>query len=306
MTVPHVSENFGDLVDPRFQDVWNDRLAQLQDKIPELFNFESATKTTEDMRFTQVGTLDDWNAFSGTVDYDSVSQGYDVTTTPVEFTKGVQVSRKLFDDGMYHVMDQKPKAMATSYMRTRQKHAARLFTMAFSTDPFFYSHSENVALCSNSHTTTSGASTTNGFDNLGTAALSAVSVAAARIQMRGYRGDRAERIHVMPNEIWHPPDLFEVAQEINQSSGKLDTANNNVNVHQGQYTLHDWEYMSNTKDWFMADSVQRSDSLKWWDRVPVEFAHVEDFDTLIAKWRGYARYSWLYIDWRFIFGSNVA
>ena len=52
------------------------------------------------MRFTQVGTLDDWNAFSGTVDYDSVSQGYDVTTTPVEFTKGVQVSRKLFDDGM--------------------------------------------------------------------------------------------------------------------------------------------------------------------------------------------------------------
>ena len=39
MTVPHVSENFGDLVDPRFHDVWNDRLAQLQDKIPELFNF---------------------------------------------------------------------------------------------------------------------------------------------------------------------------------------------------------------------------------------------------------------------------
>jgi hypothetical protein len=305
MAVPHASENFGDLLDPRFQDIWDDRLAQLKDMVSELFSFETATKTTEDMRFSQTGTLDDWDAFTGQVDYDSIFQGYDVTTTPVEFTKGTQVKRKLHDDGMYHVMDQKPKAMATSYMRTRQKHAARLFTMAFSNDGFFYDHSEGVSLCNSAHTTTSGASTATGFSNVGTSALNAVAVAAARIQMRGFRGDRAERIHVNPDELWHPPDLYEIASEISTSAGKLDSANNNDNVHKGVYTLHDWEYMSNAADWFMTDSVGRSDNLKWWDRIPVEFAHVEDFDTLIAKWRGYARYSWLYIDWRWIFGSNV-
>ena len=306
MAVPHDSLNFGDLVDPRFQDIWDDRLKQLQDMIPELFSFETATKTTEDLRYSQVGAMDDWDAFTGSVDYDSIFQGFDVRTIPVEFTKGAQVRRKLFNDGMYHVMDQKPKGMATSYVRTRQKHGARLFTMAFSTDNFFYEHSEGVPLCSASHLTTSGASTANGFSNIGTAALSAVAVATARIQMRGFRGDRAERIHVMPNELWHPPDLYEIADEINRSQGKLNTGNNNTNVHEGVYTLHDWEYMSNTADWFMTDSVGRSDNLKWWDRIPVEFAHVEDFDTLIAKWRGYARYSWLYIDWRWIFGGNVA
>jgi hypothetical protein len=307
MPVPHSSENFGDLVDPRFQEVLDDRLKQLKDMVPELFDFDSATKTTEDIRYSQTGTLDDWVAFEGTVQYDALNQGYDVTGTPLEFTKGVQIRRKLFDDGMYHVMDQKPKAMATSYMRTRQKHAAQVFTGAFSAANSFYTHSEGVALCSASHTTTAPAtSTATGFSNLGTAALTAVAVAAARIQMRGFRGDRAERIHVMPDELWHPPNLYEIAEEISRSQGKLDTANNNINVHEGAYKLHDWEYMSNAKDWFMSDSVGRRDNLKWWDRVPVEFAHVEDFDTLIAKWRGYARYSWLWIDWRWVMGHNVA
>ena len=32
--------------------------------------------------------------------------------------------------------------------------------------------------------------------------------------MKRFRGDRAERIDVMPDEIWHPTELYEVAPEI--------------------------------------------------------------------------------------------
>src|SRR3972149_6046190 len=53
-----------------------------------------------------------------------------------------------------------------------------------------------------------------GFDNLTTAALSAVSVSAARIQMVNFRGDRAERIGVMPSMLLYPPDLYQTAWEI--------------------------------------------------------------------------------------------
>ena len=67
---------------------------------------------------------------------------------------------------------------------------------AFSIDTLFYNNSEGVALCSNSHITTSGASTSTGFDNLGTASLTATAVAAARISMVDFRGDRAERIGI--------------------------------------------------------------------------------------------------------------
>jgi hypothetical protein len=32
---------------------------------------------------------------------------------------------------------------------------------------------------------------------------------------------------------------------------------------------------------------------------------VEDFDTLVAKWRGYARYANVYTNWRWVLGSQV-
>src|SRR3990167_2404381 len=158
MTTPMTSGSFGDLLDPRFQKIYQDTYRQLPDMLGEVFTMVS-TNGRNNMTWSNVGTLTDWDEFTGTIPYTSISQGYDVTMTPVEFAKGMQVDRKLYDDDQYHIMDQKPKGMAESLHRTRQKHGARIFNNANGVDTLFYSHSEGVALCSNSHTTTSGAST---------------------------------------------------------------------------------------------------------------------------------------------------
>ena len=168
-------------------------------------------------------------------------------------------------------------------------------------------HSEGVPLVSNSHATNSGASTATGFDNLITDALSAVAVATARIQMVDFRGDQAERISIVPDEVWIPNNLYEEAFEIVSSRGKLDVANNNANVHEGQYRIVEWNYLNvDTNNWFLVDSSLRRQHLNWIDRIPLEFAMVEDFDTLLAKWRGYMRYAFAYTDWRWILGANVS
>ena len=305
MPTPMVSNSFGDLLDPRFQKIFYEEYNQLPDMIDTVFTMVGSNGRNN-MTWSGVGTLTDWDDFTGTVSYGSNSQGYDVTMTPVEYTKGVQVERKLFDDDQYHIMDQRPRGLAASAHRTRQKHGARIFVNAFSVDTYFYSHSEGVALCSDSHTTTSGASTSSGFDNKLTASLTATAVAAARIQMVGFRGDQAERIEVTPDELWYPPDLYEQAFEIMKASGKVDVATNNPNVHKGAYTGYEWRYMSDTNDWFMCDGRMRKMFLLWSDRTPMEFAMVEDFDTLVAKWRGYRRYGMTYIDWRWIIGSQVS
>lgn len=305
MPTPAISENFGDLLDPRFQKIFNDRYKQLPDMVPMLYDFP-ADNGRADMRWSEVGAFQDPSEFTGSVDYDTIYQGYDVTQTHVEFASGFQVQRKLFDDDQYNVMDQRPSGLATAAMRKRQKDGARTFNNAFSVDSYFYNHSEGLALCSNSHTTTSGASTSSGFDNLVTTALSATAVASARIQMRGFRDDRANRISIVPDEILIPIDLYETAFEIVSSMGKVDTANNNRNVHEGAYRVVEWEYLTDTNNWFMMDSSMRKDNLKWVDRVAPEFAFAEDLDTLIAKWRLYLRYSNARIDWRFILGAQVS
>lgn len=258
------------------------------------------------MKWSAVGTVPDFEEFTGQVNYNSENQGFDTTALAVEFTNGIQIERKLFDDDQYNIMDQRPRALATAAARTRQKHGAQLLNNAFSVDNTFSTQTEGVALCSDSHLTTSGASTASGFDNKGTTALSATAVAAARIQMVGYRGDQAERISIMPDELWIPNNLYEEGFEIVQSMGKLDVATNNRNVHEGQYKVIEWNYLTDTNNWFMCDSVQRKQSVFWVDRIGLEFAMAEDFDTFIAKWRAYMRYTSAYVDWRWIFGSQVA
>ena len=305
MAVPHVSTNFADVLDPRFEEIFWETYKELPDLLPRLYNMPSSNGRNN-MTWSQVGTVPDFSEFTGIVDYGSMNQGYDTTLTPVEFTKGIQAERKLLDDDQFNILDSRPKGLATSASRTRQKHGARKFNNAFTVDNFFSVNSEAVALCSNSHTTTSGASTSTGFDNLTTAALSATAVAAARILMVDFRGDQAERISIIPNELMYPINLYEEAYEIIKASGKVDTDLNNPNVHEGQYTGIEWNYLTDTNNWFMMDSRNRSQMLHWSTRTPLEFAFIEDFDTLVGKWRGYQRYGNAHTDWRFILGSQVS
>ena len=124
--------------------------------------------------------------------------------------------------------------------------------------------------------------------------------------MVNFRGDRAERISVMPDTILIPPDLYETAYEIVGSQGKVDSANNNANVHYGQYKVEEWNYLTDTNDWFLIDSSMMKDYLCWIDKIKGEFGFVEDFDTLIGKWRVYARWGHGWLDWRWILGASVS
>ena len=308
MAVPHASVNFGDLIDKRVTKLFYDELKQLPDYVSMLYSVERSNDSFE--KSSEVGALDDFSEFTGSVAYGSQYQGYDVQANHVEFTKGIQIERKLYDDDRHGIWQKRPVELANAAMRTRQKHAARLLNNAFSVDNYFYSHSENVALCSNSHTTTSGASTATGFDNLITSSLTAVSLVSARIQMMGYLDDIGNRYYSMPDELWIPIDLYDRAAEIVKSSGQVDTANNNINVHKGGYKImpseSGWNYMTDTNNWFLSDSRLRKRFCVWYERVPLEFAMAEELDTLIAKWRAYMRYSNMYQNWRWVLGSQVS
>ena len=309
MSVPMISGGFGDLVDRRVTKVFWDRYNELPQHVPTLYRMDSSSDQYETV--SNVGALGDWPAFGGSVTYQDQFQGYDMRATHVEFASGIQIERALYDDDRHGVWEGRPRALATSANRTREKHGARILNNAFSVDTFFYNNSEGISLCSNAHTTTNpNASTAVGFDNLTTSSLSAVSLVAARIQMMNYRDDAGNKMSFMPDELWIPIDLYDKAYEIVKSSGQLDSGNNNANVHKGMFkimpTEAGWNYLTDVNNWFLCDSTYRKDMLTWYDRVPMEFAFAEEIDSLIAKWRGYMRYSCMWNDWRWILGALVS
>ncbi len=304
MAVPHISTNFGELKDIRFQRIANEEYNKHPDMIGKLFT-DMPHNGRDRMTFNAVSTIGDFEQ-SSSVQYKDQHMMYDTEMIYLEFTNGIQIERKLFDDDQYHIWSTKPKALGRAAFRTRQQHAARIFNNAFSVDTFFYTQEEGVALCSNSHTTTTGASTASGFDNLITDSLTATAVATARIQHTQLRGTQGEIISLMPDTLLFPPALYERAFEIVNSAGKLDTANNNANVHEGRYKLIEWNYLTDANNWFMIDSVMWGDHVFWSDRVNLEFGFVEDFETFAAKYRAYMRYAMAWDDWRPILGALVS
>lgn len=304
MPSPMVSGSFADLIDKRVTKLFYDEYKQLPSRRGDLYSMEKSNDSFE--RWSEVGQIGNFTAFSGTVGYQSQSQGYDTTATHLEWANGIQIERKLYDDDRHGMWERKPVALANSANRTIETHAATLLNNAFSVDTTFYNNTENVALCSNSHTTTSGASTSAGFDNLTTAALSATALAAMRIQMVGFRGDQAERISCMPDTLWIPPDLYDIAYEITESMGKPGVATNDKNVHFGKYKVYEWNYLTDTNNYFLCDSRMQKQWVVWFDRVPLEFAFAEELDTLVAKWRAYMRYSMAWFNWRWVLGAQVS
>ena len=298
--------NFGDLLDKRVTRLFYDRLAQLPDRIPDFYGMETSKDSYE--RWSQVGDLPDFAQFNGSVTYQDIAQGYDVTAEHLAFSNGLQITRQLYDDDRHGVWERQAPGLAESWQRTRQAEGARMFNLGFSVDTKYYNQTEAVALYSDSHTTTAaGISTTAGFDNRYTGALTAVGVSTLRTQMRGFRGDVANRISVMPNMLLYPPDLADRADEIIKSTQQPDTANNNYNPQgYGRWMGKDWEFLTDTNNWFMMDSDQMKRYLVWFDRIPIEFGRAEEFDTFVAKWRAYARFSYLWLNWRWTAGSEVS
>lgn len=305
--MPAISENFGDLLTPGLRKIFTEQYNELPSMIGALYNIQDSNVSYE--KDSSVGSFDDFPVFQGQVSYDEVYQGYNVTYSHVEFAKGFKVERKLFDDDLYNVIARKPSGLARSAKRSREKYGAQLFNNAFSgsgtlviSGTTVLSNSEALSLCNPAHTSTAVTSTQS---NSGTSALSPTSVEATRIAMAGFKDDRDNLISVIPDLILVPRSLEETAYEIIATKGKVDSAENNENFHYGKYKLAVWDFLTDSNNWFMIDSAMMKDFLNWYDRVPLEFFQDKSFDTLIAKYASYMRFSLGWSDWRWIYGHNV-
>lgn len=293
------SENFTYILDPGLRKIFMDEYEMPGSLIDQLYGVEKSSKNTE--YDYAIGGLGDLEEFDGTIPYGDFSGQYRVSYTHKEWVKGIKVERKLVDDDLYSVINRRPQSLALVARRTREKHAANIFNNAFNTTIF--SGGDTLALCSNSHTRV-GTSTTQ--DNLGTSALSATALSAARLAMRAFMDETDNLINAMGDTLLVPPELEQTAWEITNSDKKVQTADNDANFWKGRYKVLVWDYLSDTNNWFLIDSRYAKLFLKWFDRIPTEFNKDKDFDTYLGKWSVYTRYSYGFSDWTWLYGSQVS
>lgn len=296
-----ISENWAELLEPGLRNIFDVATGELAaaSRIPMLYNVMGSSKAQE--HDLGVGAFGTWGEYKGIIEYDDNEQGFKTTYTHVEFARGITVERKLVDDDLYNIINQRPRGLAIGAMRKREKDAASVFNNAFSSS---YVGGDAVELCG-SHPYSPANATTQ--SNEGTTAFSYNAVVATRKLMRSFVDDRGELIPINPNTILIPPELEDRAYEELNASGKPGGANNDANyVSSLGLRIVVWDYLTDANNWFMIDGGLADMFLNWFDRVPLEFAADPTSDyNLVAKYRGYMRYSYGWSDWRWVYGHNV-
>ncbi len=292
-----LATNWPDLLEKDFRAVYFERYPMLPAMVPDMYSIQTSSAAFE--KITQAGPVPDHVTFTGRISVVEPKQGYDKTFVFDEFAAQLQIQRKLAADDQTGTIKKFPKGLAKSANRSREKTGAGPFVLAFTDEP---TDGDGTELCADDHPSTyDGVSNQS---NEGTLNLSAANLEKTRQRMTDYVDLDGQLITPDPDTILCYTDNEETAWEIINSTGKVNTADNNKNFHEGKYKLLIWKRIS-ANNWFMIDYDGMKEYLHWWNREPIQFYQDRDSDTLCAKYLSYYRCGTGWSDWRWLYGNLV-
>lgn len=291
--------SFGDLLEPGFREIFDDKYSELPQVFPQLFHVNTSTKQDEKDSAVSGFGLMQVTGEGEQVDYEDPVQMYDVTYTHQKYTKGFKISEELYEDDQYNVMNKKPAALARSARRTAEASAANVFNRAFNTS---YLGGDGMPLLSVQHPRSDGGTSQSNASSTGIT-LTETNLETARTAFREQLDDKGMRIQAMPKILLVPVNLEKQANIIINSTMRSGTADNDYNFYKGMFKIIAWEYLTlNDTMWFLLDPSLHE--LHWFWRIKPEFKQDTAFDTGMALFKTRARFSNGWSDWRGTWGSK--
>jgi len=233
-------------------------------------------------------------------DEDSITQQWKKDYTFVAKGKRVPLSREIIEDNEWGVLEELGMQLGMAVNHTMETDGAALFNDAFGGGS--YASGDGSAICG-THTNADGG---NSQSNRGTSALSYANLVTVRQNMRGFTNSRSLRIRVNPDELLVPVELENDAFEIVKSMTRPDNANSVANMFSSGMTMYVWEALTDATNWFVMDSRMRRQNLRWWQRVDPEFYGDGNLHAGTRTIGTYTRYINGALDWRWIYGQEVA
>lgn len=309
MTTPMISDNWGNFVLPIIRKEWSEKMQEIRSPLAPFFGIETSNSSVE---YSQgIGAFDvvpEYNSSTAegkpaSIEYDSFSPLFETTFTHKEYAKGVAIERKLWDDARYGQIRRKAQTLGYAFGTTIATHMSSILNNAFSDS---YLGADGEPLCEDDHPTNSLDNAT--YDNQGTTALSYDAVVATLIAGHNMDDDRANPLPVIYDTLYVPTALEATAYEIVNAIAKPGTADNDANflASRGLKVVVD-PYLSDANNWFMISTPLAQMHLLWYWRVRPEIAQDPNSNyDLVARYRGYMRYSFGWDDSRWVYGHAVS
>ena len=305
-TNTHVSENFGKLLYPGLRKIFFETYDEIPEQFPKIFNVETSNSATETDH--GMGAFGDWTERTdelSPVAYAKIKDGGEVTYKHKAFTKGFMISRELNDDEKYGQMKKMAKALARAGRAKVEKDAITVLTKGFAGDAGAFKGRDGKELFHEAHTLVDSSKT---CSNLLEGPLNEVNLKKGIQMMASQLDEAGNLIQMKATKLIVPPALEDTALRLLHSSQLPGTELNDTNEYlKNRLQVVVMDYLGATAGgsdtaWFLQDGTRHELNFFW--RVKPEFKNEEDFDTFVAKYRGYMRYSYGFSDWRGMVGSK--
>ena len=305
-TNTHVSENFGKLLYPGLRKIFFETYDEIPEQFPKIFNVETSNSATETDH--GMGAFGDWTERTdelSPVAYAKIKDGGEVMYKHKAFTKGFMISRELNDDEKYGQMKKMAKALARAGRAKVEKDAITVLTKGFKDDEGAFKGRDKLPLFHDKHTLVDSSKT---CSNLMTGPLNETNLKKAIQMMASQLDEAGNLIQMKATKLIVPPALEDTALRLLHSAQLPGTELNDTNEYlKNRLQVVVMDYLGATAGgsdtaWFLQDGTRHELNFFW--RVKPEFKNEEDFDTFVAKYRGYMRYSYGFSDWRGMVGSK--
>lgn len=213
----------------------------------------------------------------------------------------------MFD--LYNIMKKLPAKLADAMARRREYDAFNILNNGFVTT--YNSGGDGAALFSAAHTSPNAVianqsniviSTDAGTSNMD---LAEDALEAVEVQAGTAKDAQGERITINLDTLVVPPQLKDTAERILQTTGRVETADNDVNLYKNKYKLVTSPYLSNAAYWYIFDSSMNELNFLWAQHPKLEGPETV-FDTGSLKYKSTMLYTMGWSGWRGWFGSTGA
>ncbi len=286
---------------------------EAESTLPRLFSMIESENYAE--KFTSMTAMDGFKPVgeNGAHPLDGMQEGYSKTLEAVTWKDSFTISREILDDNRVLDLKQRPAGFIGGYYRTREKFGAALYAGALSGSKlvkfeghgFDTSSADGEAAFSKNHKgKVSGKSQSNLFSDT----FSVDALGALETTMQNFRGDNDELLDIVPDTIVIP-NLFALKQAVFAAIGADKdpaTANNGFNYQFGRWNVVVNPYLNQyiaagIAPWILLDSRYNEEhgGAILVDRTPLEVRSSVDENNDANVWRGYARFTGGFNDWRF-------
>ena len=281
---------------------WDSYFKMKTDFIPKFFNV-----ITGDMaQFTDytVGAAGRMSKWTGSVNYDSIAEGYEKQYRAEKYSTGIQVERDLWEDKEYTRIKNKVNNIAYGVFKTLQYESAELLNNAFSTT---ITGPDGAALCSASHKTTPEHAVQN---NAGTLTLSYPNLETTLKNMESLEDDKGDKMLMMGDMVIAGPYWRDTCKTLFGSDKEAFVADNNKNIYKDfSYMIHP---LITGKKWYVVnrDAMLGGTGFNFFmRRDPRKLerdgdAAKGDFNTELLSWKSVGRWVKGWTNFWFLYGHN--